>query len=494
MSADLRLRLSRRAISPVEILFDVTKHWFVMLVLIALGTASMLLWVASEPPIFECAATLALTPKMIPIEGENPRSPPPRDRDPDQVFIGEQLALLTSDSVMEAIARKLCTDPFYREDDSQREDKPLPLKVLEKLQNRLSLLLPNVAKPPQGTPIEFKIQNQKAAFRERSYLLNERHSIIIKIGLFGTSRNRLSDELQLWIDAYRSRIDEISRETYQKLFADRMDYWSKEEKDARLKLQKFQKENPAVNKSRLDLMRESVNRLKLMVELSQRQLASNDPLTSSESLRFPPLGRLLQQPEGETLLTQLKRRKDKLEVEKTSLLAKFTPTNEKVKSVEDEIKALEEQIRKVLETSPQEAEKGSWETVLAAKVKAMTEEINRSLIEQDQLEHQVGELTALTAVHTRALEMTKHYQGLMELRIEQTESLKLVNVQVQDKPTTSVTPVNGKNSLKIALGALSGLVLGVFACFTLELFCPRVRFKRDLETELGIKVIGVIRK
>lgn len=481
----------RRLTSPVEILYDITQHWIIVLVLISLGTLVMLGQVASEAPTFECTATLVLSPQEVLAEGE-PRSPA-REKEGELRFIGEQLSLLLSDSVMEKVAeQRIAADRELPPREDKPEDRPgFVSRVYMALEGFLDGLFEAMLSEPEGTPAERRIQRISSSFRRRSYVLNERMSNIVKIGVLGPDRARLKEELQVWIDAYRSRIDELSQETYQRLFTDRTDYWIKEEAAAKEKLDQFKRDHPNVSAARQDWVRESVVKLKLNLDHLQRQFAGLEPLPAQPLPAAPaPAPR-----PADDLLTRLTARKDLLEIERAMLAAKVPLKSEKMKNMDLQIQNLKKEIGKLTPppavAAAQAQERGDD---LSGRIKALTADLNQALAEQNSIEEKMAEMGTLLEDYRGAAGMRRKYQGLKERKIEQTESRKLVNVQLQDKPLASVVPLSHSPVLRVGLGAFSGASLGFLIAFTLECFSRRVRYKKDLEDDLGIRVVGVVRE
>jgi hypothetical protein len=516
-------KLLRRLTSPVEILYDVSTHWFVLLFMISLGT--LLTWakVASEPPVFECTATVVLKPNEI-LLAEDVRRPTPPPRGIDLTFIGEQLSLLQSDSVMDKVAMQIGDDPILEQEEDPLEGRELGFiqRAYRSIEKGVVSLIESLKRQPEGTLGEQRRQKAKAAFRERSYVQHDSKpnavSNIIKLGVLGTHRNRLKDEILVWIDAYRSRIDEISNETFLRLFDERTDYWVKQEKDSKQQLDKFRKENADVSVERQNLNREKVIRLKMSMESLQKDFTGVGPLGPSGTLigdKLVPLGP--PSPE-EDRLNIMKKRLDQLRGDLAVLRAKSPPTSEKIKQAEEGVKNLEEEVRKLEdplmaaaaqeaaepkpevdskakdEEKEQQREKERTRTreeVLTRRIKFLDNELNAAIAEQAALDEKVMELTGLIDNFKRAGDLRRQYQTLMDQKNEQKEARKIVDIQIQDRPLTSVEPV-GAYYAKVALGALAGALGGIFLAFNLEFFCRRIRFKKDVEDELGLTVVGVI--
>ena len=101
-------------------------------------------------------------------------------------------------------------------------------------------------------------------------------------------------------------------------------------------------------------------------------------------------------------------------------------------------------------------------------------------------------LTGLLEDHRRAVDILNRYKVLNDTKSEQLVARQDVDIQVQDPARTSATPVPVKNFQKISLGSLVSLGVALFVVFGLEFFARRIRFKRDIEEELGLRVVGTV--
>jgi uncharacterized protein involved in exopolysaccharide biosynthesis len=492
--AQTRAKLFRRATSPVEILYDVSSHWPAVAVALALGTLIMFAKGTSDPPKFESGATLVLSPNEVILDPDAARRPaPPRDSETN--FMAEQLSLLQSDAVLEKVAAQVGDQEIIDQESDPRSEEELgPIQkgyrwVLAKI-NSLTAM---VEKPAEGTVEERLRQEAKKVLRKLLKVENDRRSNLVRISLQGTFRNRLDGEMDAWIQAYRARIEEISEETYQRLFNERMNYWVKEEAETSKKLDAFRAKNPGIFPDQKKWNDEKVARLKLLIEDFQRAYATQDPSRLTMGLAAPLA------PREEDPLADLRRKRSDMAVELSVLRGKYAPGSYRVKAAESALTDLDRQISGAAKALPAKAAPAAPEQppetpdqIYTRKLKAFQEELQQSIAEGAALDEKLKVLQAHEDEHRKAADTLVQYRSLRERKIEQTELRKIVDVQVQDGPATSIEPVEAAIFQKVALGSLAGMAVGVFLAFGREFFGRRIRFKKDIEDELGLKVVGVV--
>jgi capsular polysaccharide biosynthesis protein len=52
--------------------------------------------------------------------------------------------------------------------------------------------------------------------------------------------------------------------------------------------------------------------------------------------------------------------------------------------------------------------------------------------------------------------------------------------------------MGGNYLIRVATGSFAGLAVGLVIAFGREFLSRKIRYKRDIEDELGLKVVGVI--
>src|SRR6185369_281052 len=125
------------------------------------------------------------------------------------------------------------------------------------------------------------------------------------------------------------------------------------------------------------------------------------------------------------------------------------------------------------------------------EIAGLQKELDAAVTEQAEIGDKMAELTTLTADHQSASLRLADYRNLMQGRLAQNNARKLVDMKVQDSPTVGVEPL-AKPYYQVALGLAGGGLMGFMFSFGIEMFCQRIRLRKDLEDELGLKVIGVI--
>ncbi|MGH9362767.1 MAG: hypothetical protein ACRD2T_12705, partial [Thermoanaerobaculia bacterium] len=413
-------------------------------------------------------------------------------RDVLAVFIAEQLNILQSNDVLETVVKQIGVDQVQIQDTDPREGRELGVvqrlyrEIKQKLDGLFSGLEPSTAVSLE----EQARQRAMNLFRRRSYVRNDRRSHLVKVGLYGTHFPRLKREMDFWLESYRMRIAEITRLSFQKHFDDRVLFWGKEEKSARQKLDQFKRDNPGVSKEHLENARLNVISYRYTLDRLQRQLAENPG--AAVILPSPPPSPLA--PEQDTLAA-LKGRKNELATELAALRGRFPPGNEKIKSTEQMLKSVEEEIRRKenpLAPGPGAETAGkSPEELLRDAIARVDLMLRKAVDEESTLRVRVSDLDQLVLDHGKAGENLRRYRDLMDLKEEQTQSRMFVDIKVTDEPRTSANPIGGSLG-RVPLGTLGGLAVGLLLAFAMELLNPRVRFKRDLEDELGLRVVAVL--
>jgi capsular exopolysaccharide synthesis family protein len=110
--------------------------------------------------------------------------------------------------------------------------------------------------------------------------------------------------------------------------------------------------------------------------------------------------------------------------------------------------------------------------------------------EQRQFPDLEGELQALEAQRTTDQENYQFLLGQL-YQAQITQAAASPYVEVLD-PATGSFEIEGRGRVNVFLGALLGLILGVGAAFFLEYLDRTVRTSSDVESLLGIPVLGVI--
>ena len=558
----LRLKLFHRLTSPVELLYDVSRHWFVVLLALGLGTFIAFAVVTSQPPIFECDAVLKLEQNQIAADLDPRR---PSTKESDLAFIEGQLALLKGDSVIERVVLRINSSRILeQEEDPNQNPQGIIQKSVKQVQGVVKDLLGKLGSKPEGTLAEVQKQSAMDAFRRRSSAQNDIHPPnIVRLRVVGTRRDSLKEELKQWIESYRYRIEQLSDETYNSLYKSLIDRWEKTASETMIALTGFQGAHPDVSQLALEKNKERIFKLQFMLDQLQFTPMVDDPrgvMAQLEPGAAPPA--------GPDQLAVLKKRKDELETELLALKAKVPETNDKYKLMKQQLDnlsgAIVEREKEIAEqalkdtaaeaasdpknskvaakdtekdpakdpakdlakdpagkkapgASPKPADKdaskssevaagdakkespggdGKAPSAASNRREKMIEDVRRALNdairEAAKLEAEVAQLNTLSKQHEDAENQLRTFKAMKERRTDQTMARQQVDIQVQDDAMVSISPINNPVSRQAPIGAAIGICVGVFIAFALEFFNRRIRFKRDVEDELGLTVVGVI--
>ena len=128
--------------------------------------------------------------------------------------------------------------------------------------------------------------------------------------------------------------------------------------------------------------------------------------------------------------------------------------------------------------------------VVETQLANLTKEQAEVRLEQSQFPDLEGELQALEAQRTLDRE---NYQFLLSqlYQAQITQAAASPYLEILD-PAVGAFEIQGRGRINVFLGALLGLILGVGAAFFLEYLDRTVRTSSDVESLLGIPVLGVI--
>lgn len=158
-----------------------------------------------------------------------------------------------------------------------------------------------------------------------------------------------------------------------------------------------------------------------------------------------------------------------------------SPGHPQVLAVQAEIQALGDQLVDAAQASL---------AVLQGRLRELTAEQTQVREEQRQFPDLEGELQALEA--QRALDQDNFQMLQSQLYQAQiTQAAASPYVEILD-PAMGAYQIEGRGRVNVFLGALLGLILGVGAAFFLEYLDRTVRTSSDVESLLGIPVLGVI--
>lgn len=211
----------------------------------------------------------------------------------------------------------------------------------------------------------------------------------------------------------------------------------------------------------------------LMVAIRERGVADVDLPALSAQLpagTAPEVARLI-----DRIRTQL--------TEERRLVAeeRMSPSHPQVAAVQGEIRELGQQLTEAARASLQ---------VVEGRLQERSAEESSLRAEQRLFPDLEGELQALEAQRAQDSES---YQFLMAQLYQAQISFAAASpyVEILD-PASDSRRIQGRGRINVLLGALLGLILGVGAAFFLEYLDRTVRTSSDVESLLGIPVLGVI--
>ncbi len=158
-----------------------------------------------------------------------------------------------------------------------------------------------------------------------------------------------------------------------------------------------------------------------------------------------------------------------------------SPGHPQVVAVQSEVQELGSQLAEAARASLQ---------VVEGRLQELTKEQASLRQEQSLFPDLEGELQALEAQQTLDRES---YQFLLSqlYQAQITQAAASPYVEILD-PSVGAQRIQGRGRVNVFLGALLGLILGVGAAFFLEYLDRTVRTSSDVESLLGIPVLGII--
>jgi capsular exopolysaccharide synthesis family protein len=218
----------------------------------------------------------------------------------------------------------------------------------------------------------------------------------------------------------------------------------------------------------------------------QRKVLSNlvSTLRSRGLDEIDLTGLLAQLPEGSA--PQVRSLASRIQLEQTEARRLVTedrksPGHPQVVAVRAEINELGGQLADAANASLQ---------VVESRLQELSTSQTELRVEQRQFPDLEGQLQALEA--QRTLDRDSYQYLLSQLYQAQiTEAAASPYVEILD-PALGASQIQGRGSINVFLGALLGLILGVGAAFFLEYLDRTVRTSSDVESLLGIPVLGVI--
>jgi succinoglycan biosynthesis transport protein ExoP len=248
----------------------------------------------------------------------------------------------------------------------------------------------------------------------------------------------------------------------------------------------YEKQNGVADLSaRGDLSENSLDDLGRQLTAAQNDLAVKQSLYKAVQ-RNPSAASLLMK---DPLLTTLQEKYGQLETSYAKATAQYGPAFYVVVQIRrqiDEVKRLIGQ-----EENREQAQAGAEYRAASRRVAILSRDENAQKVEVQK----VNQLQVPYNILKNEYQTNQHlYQSLLE-RLKGAEisaGLKGSNVHVLDRAPYPLSPVRPKKTVDIAVGLLSGLLLGLTLAFVGESLDSSVRQPEELESVIGAPVLGVI--
>jgi uncharacterized protein involved in exopolysaccharide biosynthesis len=332
-----------------------------------------------------------------------------------------------------------------------------------------------------------------------------RQTNVINVRLTAGSPEKARDDLERLSEAYLAKRRQIQRPAgASQFFASEAERIRKDWNAANEQLVEFQQQhellslpereeeiNRQISEGEEDLLKTDASLRELDARLSEsrRQLNDLPPRQSTEDTVVPNLGSVGQLT---TLLVQLKNTR-------TTLLAKFQPTDREVRELDEQIatteSALDEATRFASHQKSTDVDP-AWQQVHKAYVETditrqATAALRSKLSSQNaSLRQELMGLQAYTAqfdnLRARADELKANYQLYVEKRdqaqIEDAmDAQNLTNVAVVQQPTFSYVQVAPRRRLNMLLGFVTAVFLGICAVYFADTGRETIATPRELD-------------
>ena len=477
----LQRRMKRILTRLPEFLYALTRHWFLVVFCLLIGTSSMWCVLVTQPVTYEARAQLLVNRNdsiLSTLSGAG-QSGPLRGGDIG-AFLNSQTAILQSDSVVRKII--LCTgfsgasNPVGAKPHGDGESESVQDQidsVVQELSKFLLLQQPMLEASSEEKAMLSAIER----FKERSEVIPNLRENTIDLLVYGTSHDAMKQDLQCWIEAYKSRLAAMEKETWEDFLAERGRKYASRKETVYQDVQMFNEANPNVAESRREFLFEQIVQIRFELNsLRQRMIIS---LPTPAALRVnPEYTRLVAEKNGlEMKLVQLKE-------------AGFSENSTPVRPLKRQLNLAIGKLSNLEMPTSVETSDPELDRIFDSRV---------AILE--------GELKALYAERSRVSEKLKEYEDLEErykdasenfdrFELVKLEALQLLesplNVQVSDEPAVDPRPVGLPALLKLSLGSLAGLFAGMGLAIILEVLCGKIRFKHDLIDDFGLPVVAVL--
>ena len=413
-----------------------------------------------------------------------------RARDDQQRFMRAQMEILSSDSVLRKLVKRLgFNSVLLQEQNPDEEEYGVFLSLVHGLRERISGLKDAFSAPEtQDFGEELNTQRAVRSFRRRAFVKEDYKSGIIDIHLYGNNRERLKNELDDWLQSYFHRMNEIATETYDSFYSSRMQYWEEVEREAFKAVLAFQQEHPEVtvaalaaliedNQNLQSLRNELVRELEVGVRMTQR-----DEVGGREN---PDLGAL----RGRRLSAMIALSEARVVYEEGS--DRVTILRERLADIDSEIAKLE--LEEVAVKVPEVVDNTEERKVeLRKQIERLSAQLKLRSRTELAMKARVDELQDLERKHAQFKEYKENYALARRQALDRLDSDQNVRISVVDRPMVSTRPANLRPYSQVFAGMGAGLVIGFLLAVCGEILSSKIRFKSDVAADLSVPVVGVI--
>jgi uncharacterized protein involved in exopolysaccharide biosynthesis len=494
MSLDLlRRRVFRILTRPPELLYALTRHPLLILVFVWIG--ALILWakVSSEPMLLEGKARLQIVTSdpVLATLTETGRGGGFRSTTEVRSFLLSQIDILNSETVIAS----MFTDPrtgLYsapggaesRKVDDDDDD------VVDSLRDRITTVKRNIAGGlgVRRVPLEpaSEVTREVAAFRGRSNVTARPESSSLELTVYGTASKRIAEELKAWIDSYRTRIDNVSREGIDQYLKARAKHFEELESKAWGEIAQWREKNPGISEALLDDLTQQI----AQVQYEILQVRSRIELGPAALVVVAPQAR--GQRSSQPNLYQAERLKLEMEIARR-LSGGAGENSREIQTLRNQIEWLDNKINSLpFEEEPQLPAQVTER--LEERLGALEERLKDLWMQKGVLNDKLAVLKNLQGKHNRAVEAADRFAMQTEDTMVLLSSNRHINVRVSDGPTVSAEPLAFHPLRMILLGAAGGLGAGILLALLLEIFSGKVRFKHDILSDLGLPVVTVFPK
>ncbi len=481
-SDDLKKRALRIITTPPELVYALSRHWFAIALCLAIGTAFTLAKVATDAPFYGARARLLLKDQGATVE----RGPNGREGDRGQ-FLRSQVEILKSESVLRTLVRDLgAGDVIIQDQGVAKPDEGPLLGAIRDARRHLRDLIESLDFfDPQDAGEERSVQKAISSLRRRSAILPDSRTGMIDFHLYGHRRETLEKELEKWIDAYFHRMNELAKETYDSFYTSRTEYWKELEQEDLGRLMDFQRRHPEVSDEQLEALTAELVRLRALH-------AEMIILRDAADLEAPIRRRATQ--DEDPKLAALEARKLSLELELSEARAVYSEESERIRILRHKISEIDREIEGLGLGADESGSPAERREKLARQIAQVSEQLRERTTAHAVLKTQLEELRDLDRKYRTSKDYREQYSLAHKRSPDFTESDRSVRVTIVDPPSAGTQPVNAHPVGHVVLGSLGGVLCGVLIALFLEIFTGKIRFKDDVEIDLGLPVVGVIQR